>query len=147
MAVRLSALRAGSPLPPGSFLVLISVRSWVDPRTIVRMEGLGQLKNPMTSSGIQPMTFRLVAWCINQLRYRVPLKNVSLIGLSRCEMDSTVQGQVPVAGSSEPPQVRGVGVGRFLPHLKSSRLLKKGFCSMEWIRRRFLDPGETSTLL
>jgi hypothetical protein len=41
----LSALRAGRPLPPGRFLVLISVR--VDPRAIVRPEGLGQLKNPM----------------------------------------------------------------------------------------------------
>jgi hypothetical protein len=29
MAVRLSALRAGSPLPPGRFLVLISVRGWL----------------------------------------------------------------------------------------------------------------------
>jgi hypothetical protein len=30
--VRLSASRAGRPLPPRSFLVLISVRGWVDPQ-------------------------------------------------------------------------------------------------------------------
>jgi hypothetical protein len=60
MAVRLSALSAGRPLPSGIFLMLISVRGWVDPRVIVRLEGLGQLKNPMTS-GIEPATFRLIA--------------------------------------------------------------------------------------
>jgi hypothetical protein len=61
MKVRLSALSAGCPLPPGIFLVLISVRGYLDPRAIVRLEGLGQLKNPMTSSGIEPANFRLVA--------------------------------------------------------------------------------------
>jgi hypothetical protein len=44
MAVRLSALSAGRPLPPGRFLVVISVRRWVNPRAIVRLEGLGKLK-------------------------------------------------------------------------------------------------------
>jgi hypothetical protein len=44
MAVRLSALSAGRPLSLGIFLVLISVRGWVDTRTTVRLEGLGRLK-------------------------------------------------------------------------------------------------------
>jgi hypothetical protein len=38
--------------PPGRFLVLIFVRGWVDPRSIVRLEGLGKLKKS-TSSGTQ----------------------------------------------------------------------------------------------
>jgi hypothetical protein len=46
---------------PGKFLVLISVRGWVDPRAIVRLEGLFQLKNPVTSSGFDPATYRLLA--------------------------------------------------------------------------------------
>jgi hypothetical protein len=61
MAVILSALRASLFLPAVRFLLLISVRGLFNPRFILRLERLGQLKNPVTSSGIERATFRLVA--------------------------------------------------------------------------------------
>jgi hypothetical protein len=67
MAVRLLTLHAGCHLPPGRYLVLISVSS-----AIVQLEGLGQLKKSVTSLGIKPTTFQLVAYCLNQLCYRIP---------------------------------------------------------------------------
>jgi hypothetical protein len=73
MAV-MSALFTGCHIIPGRFLVPFSVSGWVDPRAMVWLEGLGQLKNPMTSLGIEPVTFRLVVKCLNQLCYYVHSK-------------------------------------------------------------------------
>jgi hypothetical protein len=48
MAVMMSALHTGNPLPPGKFFFLISVRVYIDPRDILWLEGLDQIGNRLT---------------------------------------------------------------------------------------------------
>jgi hypothetical protein len=76
MAARLSALRAGRFLPPGKFLVLISVRGWVDP------QGHGAAEK-FTSSGTR--TGVLPACSIVPQRTtlpRAPISSISPIYIS-----------------------------------------------------------------
>jgi len=66
--VRVASPTHRPPLPPEVFLVIISVRGWVEPRTLVRPKGLFQ-----TPTGIQLPTFLLVGRCLNKQRNGMPL--------------------------------------------------------------------------
>jgi hypothetical protein len=71
--IRLSALRTGRLYSEEIFLVLISIRGWVDPRATVRP------KIPLTPMEIDTATFRFVAQCLSHCATARPLELQDII--------------------------------------------------------------------
>jgi hypothetical protein len=75
MAARLSTLLAGRPLPPEDSLYLFLLEAESTPQG---HSAAGMIRSTQKSSdliGNRPPTFRIVAECLNELLYRVPLSN------------------------------------------------------------------------
>jgi hypothetical protein len=64
-------LEASHPPHSGRFLVLISVRCRVNSKVKEWLEGLGQLKNPLTSLGTETTTFKPATQLLTQLCYHI----------------------------------------------------------------------------
>jgi hypothetical protein len=61
------------------------------------LEGLGQLKNPMTSSEIETASFRLVEQCLNQLCYCLQATPMSKFRRNREERREVKKAKFNVA--------------------------------------------------
>jgi hypothetical protein len=61
MAMRLSALAPAALYSQEDSWYSFLLEAEFIPGDIVKLEELGQMKNPVTSMGIEPATFRLVA--------------------------------------------------------------------------------------
>jgi hypothetical protein len=84
MAVKLSALRVGRPLPVRKIHGTHFSYRLSRPQShnaAGRIRSIEKWKKPMNSSVLEPATFRLAAQCLNQPRCRVPLSRDWILDL------------------------------------------------------------------
>jgi hypothetical protein len=83
--------------PKEIFLLLISVRGWVDPQGHSAAGRIMSIKFSKTQSRIEPATFRLVAQCLNQLPHRVYLWKYVEFGVGKlCKVEQSFCFGVPI---------------------------------------------------
>jgi hypothetical protein len=119
MAVRLSGLRTGHPLPQGRFLVLISVRGWVDPRAILRLEGLDKFKKKIHLIGTRkhdlPACSIVPRTCSRVTHFLIGVENVKCVtSMKLLSRDDVTQGQTK-AEMANSGIISRLGQGRLLP--------------------------------
>jgi hypothetical protein len=99
----------------------------------VRLERLGKLKKS-TSWGFHPATFWLVAWCLNQLRYRMP-PCINVICVYMCTHTEAYgqRGRVYEEGGDLTIRTQPIGErAYFLIGRKKFKLNRWLFNEMEW---------------
>ena len=105
-------------------LLFISVTGWVDPRAIVRPEGLSNWKIPKTPSGFKPSTYQPVAQCtVYMEEKRVLLTcNGKLMNWPNC-VSGPVSCMVSVKSEGFPVQLRGYSFSVSTCYMESLMLL------------------------